>query len=333
MPRWRVVVTDSLSGWDWTRERDALAVENAELDVFECQTQAEVADAISSADVVMNHLTVPVLAEALERTDRCRAVIACGTGHDHIDVDAAGARGIAVATIPGYCTDEVSDHALAVLLALSRKLFVMVEHVRRGRWDARSAHPVNRLQGRTLGLLGFGRIARRLAAKAQPLGLRILALDPLVPEREMASAGVQATEDLWSLLAASDYLSLHAPVTAETTRVLDADAFAAMKSEAVLINCSRGELVDENALFTALVEGRLAGAALDVAAEEPMPANHPLLALDNVIVTPHAAWLSIEAEDELHRRSAQAVLSALRGELPEDVVNASSRASFWWLHA
>jgi D-3-phosphoglycerate dehydrogenase len=327
------VATDSLQGWDWSPERQVLDSGGATLEVYHCSNHTEVGDAIRVADVVLNHLTVDVPREALEQSVRCRAVVACGTGHDHIDVAAASARGIAVATVAGYCTDEVSEHALAFILALARKLLPMSRHVDGGGWEARRMQPVHRLEGRTLGLFGFGAIARRVAEKARPLGLRILALDPFVSGEEMATLGAEKVDRLGDLLEESDYVSLHAPLTDETRKVLDASALERMKPGACLINCSRGELIDEDALCDALAQGHLAGAALDVLAREPMSRDHPLRALGNVLVTPHAAWLSVEAEDELHRRSAAAVLAALRGELPENTVNRDQAGSFWWLQA
>lgn len=331
MAAWRVVVTDQIPGWDFNVERRILAAAGAELDVRECRTQAEVAEALRDADVAMNNLNVAVGPEALAAATRLRALIVCATGYDHVDLAAASARGIAVANVHGYCTEEVSDHTLALLLAVSRKLLPLSAHVQQGGWDCNVARPLHRYRGRTLGLYGFGQIARRVAAKAQPLGLRILALDPYLPPDRIAAAGAEPARDLDQLLAESDYLSLHAPLTPETAGLINARTLARMKPGAYLINCARGGLVDESALRAALVSGHLAGAALDVVASEPIAAGHPLLGLENVIITPHAAWLSQEAEAELATRAAEAAVAALRGELPPHTVNPDQLSDAKWL--
>jgi D-3-phosphoglycerate dehydrogenase / 2-oxoglutarate reductase len=328
--RARVVGLGSPPGWNWSIEHRALARIGAELDVRECRTDADVAEALSAADVVMSHHTVPITNDAISRASHLRAVVVCGTGFDHVDVDAAAGRGIAVANVPDYCTEEVSDHALALLLALDRKLPILTSLVRAGRWDDLGAHPLRRLRGQVLGLYGFGKIARRLAAKAAPLGLHMLAFDPYVSRDEIESAGVEPAGDLEALLEPSDYVSLHAQLTSETHRIFGVQTFARMKEGSFLVNCSRGELVDETALYDALSDGHLGGAALDVLDEEPMDTANPLLRLDNVIVTPHAAWWSEESEEELHEKSAYAVVEVLGGRPPPHLVNTAMQ-SFWWL--
>lgn len=328
--RARVVGLGSPAGWNWSIEHRALARIGAQLDVREPRTNADVAEALSAADVVMSHHTVRITADALAKASRLRAVVVCGTGFDHVDVDAAAARGVAVANVPDYCTEEVSDHALALLLALNRKLPILSSLVRTGRWDDLGAYPLRRLRGRVLGLYGFGKIARRLAAKTAPLGLRILAFDPYVSRDEIASAGVEPAGDLEALLEPSDYVSLHAQLTSETHGIFGAKTFARMKEGSFIVNCSRGELVDEAALYDSLSDGHLGGAALDVLDAEPMDPANPLLSLDNVIVTPHAAWWSEESEAELHEKSAHAVVEVLEGRPPPHLVNRATQP-FWWL--
>ena len=328
--RARVVGLGSPVGWDWSIEQRALERIDAELDVRECRTDADVAAALSAADVVMSHHTVRITGDALAKASHLRAVVVCGTGFDHVDVDAAGGRGIAVANVPDYCTEEVSDHALALLLALNRKVLALSSLVHAGRWDDLGAYPLRRLGAQVLGLYGFGRIARRLAAKAAPLGLRILAFDPYVSRHEIASAGVEPAGDLEALLELSDYVSLHAQLTRETHKIFAARTIARMKRGSFLVNCSRGELVDEAALYDALSDGHLGGAALDVLDDEPVDPANPLLGLDNVIVTPHAAWWSIEAKEELHEKSAHAVVEVIEGRPPPHLVNRATQP-FWWL--
>jgi D-3-phosphoglycerate dehydrogenase / 2-oxoglutarate reductase len=328
--RARVVGLGSPTGWDWSIEQRVLAGIGAELEVRECRTDADVAAALSAADAVMSHHTVRITGDALAMASQLRAVVVCGTGFDHVDVDAAEVCGIAVANVPDYCTEEVSDHALALLLALNRRLPILSWLVRAGRWDDLGTHPLRRLRGQVLGLYGFGKIARRLAAKAAPLGLRMLAFDPYVARREIASAGVEPAGDLEALLEPSDYVSLHAQLTSENHKIFGARTFGRMKKGSCLVNCSRGELVDEAALYDALSCGHLGGAALDVLEDEPMDAANPLLGLDNVIVTPHAAWWSVESEEELHDKSAHAVVEVLEGRPPPHLVGRATKA-FWWL--
>lgn len=330
MTQWCVVATDSTPGWDWSVERAILSAAGAALVTHQCRTPAEAAAAMAEADVVFNQLGVALDAGALAAATRLRAVIIMATGYDHVDLAAASARGIAVANVHGYCTEEVSEHALALLLALGRKLFPQASLARRGEWDyGESARPAHRFRGRTLGLYGFGQIARRLAAKAQPLGVRLLVLDPYVPAAAVAAAGAEPARDLDQLLAESDYLSLHVPLTPETAGVINYRTLARMKAGSYLVNCSRGGLIQEAALLDALKSGHLAGAALDVLAQEPPPPDHPLLRLDNCIVTPHGAWFSLEAEHELSTRAAEAAVATLRGVLPPGAVNADKDAFSW----
>jgi D-3-phosphoglycerate dehydrogenase len=327
--RSRVVGLGSPRGWDWSIEQRTLARVGADLDARECRTDADVTAALSSADVVMSHRTVRITDDALANASTLRAIVVCGTGFDHIDVEAAGSCGVAVANVPDYCTEEVSDHALSLLLALNRRLPTLISLVRDGQWDDLGSHPLHRLTGQALGLYGFGRIARRLAAKAAPLGLRLLAFDPYVSRDEIASVGVEPAGDLESLLEASDYVSLHAQLTNETQRIFGARTLARMKGGSYLVNCSRGELVDEAALYDALSRGHLGGAALDVLEDEPVDPTNPLLGFDNVIVTPHAAWWSVESKEDLHQKSAHAVVEVLEGRRPPHLVNGAQ--AFWWL--
>lgn len=315
-------------GWDWSVERRVLAELGAELDTPE-SLEDDIAAALSSADVVMSHHTVNISAGAIRDASRLRAIVVCGTGFDHVDVGAATGAGIAVSNVPDYCIEEVSDHVLALLLALNRRLPTLSTLAQDGRWDDLHGYQLHRLKGQVLGLFGFGRVAHRVAAKAAPLGVRMIAFDPYVSRDEIAAAGVEPAGALESMLEVSDYVSLHAQLTDKTRRIFGTEAFAHMKPGAVLVNCSRGELVDESALCDALEGRHLGGAALDVFQDEPPDAAHPLLGFDNVIVTPHAAWWSMEAEEELHRKSVHAVVEILAGRLPPHVVNDGSHTVSW----
>jgi D-3-phosphoglycerate dehydrogenase / 2-oxoglutarate reductase len=241
----------------------------------------------------------PLLAEL----KKCKAIGRFGLGVDNIDLPAAKEFGIAVNYVPDYCLREVSDHAMALLLALARKVPFANKLVQSGRWEVPPIVPLHRLEGQVLGLIGFGNIPRALAPKAKAFGLTVLTYDPYVREDALASSGVQSV-GFDDLLARSDFISVHAPLQPATRGLMNAKAFAMMKKGAYLINTARGPLVDETALV----------AALDVVAAEPLPKDSPLLGRDNVILTPHTAFYSVEALEELQTKCASDVARVLSGE-------------------
>jgi D-3-phosphoglycerate dehydrogenase len=210
---------------------------------------------------------------------------------------------------------EVSDHAMALLLALARKIPLSNELVQAGRWDMSAVVPIHRLAGRVLGLVGFGNIPRALAPKAKAFGLRVVTHDPYVPQQALTAAGVESVS-FDRLLEISDFVSVHAPLMPATRGLFNAEVFGKMKTGALLINTARGPLVDEDALVSALDSGRLGGAALDVVAVEPLPKDSRLIGRDNVILTPHTAFYSVEALNELQTKCAADVARVLSGEKP-----------------
>ena len=258
-------------------------------------------------------------AEVLERLPGCRAVVRYGIGVDNVDVAAAARRGIAVANVPDYCVNEVADHTLALILAGTRKLAVGWEAARAGRWGLAALRPLPASRDLSVGLVGFGKIARAVARRVRACGFRLLAADPYVAAEAMRRLGAAKVE-LPALLESADVVSLHLPLTGETRHLIGLAELRVMKPTALLVNTARGGLVDEAALAAALAEGRLAGAALDVLEEEPPRPDHPLLGLDRVLVTPHAAWFSERAERELRRRAAAEVRRVLRGRPPRHPV-------------
>jgi D-3-phosphoglycerate dehydrogenase len=253
--------------------------------------------------------------DLLRQLARCKVIGRFGLGVDNIDLPAAREMGITVTYVPDYCVEEVSDHAMALLLALARKIPFSNQLVQSGRWEMPAVVPIRRLSGQTLGLVGFGNIPRKLAPKAKAFGLRVLAYDPYAPADALEAAGVEGV-GFDQLLAASDFVSIHAPLTPETRGLFDAATFAKMKRGALLINTARGPLVDEAALAGALDSGQVGGAALDVLAAEPPPKDHPLFGRDNVILCPHTAFYSIEALEELQTKCASDVARVLSGEKP-----------------
>lgn len=317
-----VTVTDHVFA-DLEAERAILAAAGHELRYEgDARTSDEVAAAVAGSDAVLN-CYAPMPAEVIDVLAGCRIIARYGIGLDTVDLPAASARGILVTNVPDYCIDEVSDHALALLLALARGVARLDRHVRGGAWDPKEARPLHRLRGRTLGLVGFGRIARRLAEKASAIGLQVIASDPYLSADDIRGGGAEPrTFD--ELLGEADIVSLHAPLTAETRHVIDATAVARMRPGAILINTSRGPLVDTEAVLDGLKSGRLAGAGLDVLESEPPELDAPLRRRPDVVVTPHAAFYSEESMTELQRKAAEQVVIALAGEIPPYAVNADA---------
>lgn len=318
MAKLKVVVTD-LGYPNYDSERSQVKAIGGELHLAECKSAEDVAKATRDADGVLNR-AAPVTASVIEAMGRCRVIARYGIGVDNVDVKAATKKGIVVANVPGYCVEEVTDHALALMLAAWRKVVSHDKAMRRGAWDISFRDPVYRLRGRTLGLLGLGAIARRLVEKVAGLGFRVIAFDPFVSADAARKLGVTLV-DLDTLFRESDLLSVHAPATAETRHIVSGERLAEMKPTAVLVNTSRGPLVDEAALVQALKAKQIAAAALDVYEQEPPDRKGELFQLDNAIVTDHAAWYSEDSLAELQRRCAAAVCAVLTGKRPESPVN------------
>lgn len=321
----KVVVTDHVFP-DLEIEREALAAVGCEL-VYEgdLREPERLKRLTRNADAVLNcYVRMP--REAIEELERCRIIARYGVGVDTIDLDAASERGIVVTNVPDYCRAEVSDHTLALILALARRLPKLDRSVQSGEWQATEAKPTFRLSEQSLGLVGFGRIARDVARKARAFGLRVLATDPFVAHERMAEQGVEPRR-FSELLSESDFVSIHAPLTAETNHLIDAEALALMKPTAYLVNTSRGPLVDSAALCAALDSRRLAGTGLDVLEDEPLSADHPLRGRDNVIITPHTAFYSEEAVAELQRKAVTQIVKVLTGKRPDYPVNPETLGS------
>jgi D-3-phosphoglycerate dehydrogenase len=305
--------------YDIAVERAVLAPHGIAIESVDLDDDTAFARLAPRADAVL-HLRGVLDARRIEMLTRCRIIAHYGTGTDRLDVAAATRRGIWVTNGPRYAIDEVSSHAVGLLLAVARKLVAADRAVREGRWHIAPLVPVRRIGGRRLGLLGFGNIARATARKAQALGLEVVAFDLYVTPSVFSAEGVTQV-NLSTCLGTSDFLSVHLPLTPETRGMLSRDAFAKMKPGAILINTSRGGVIDEPALLDALRSGRLAGAGLDVFAQEPLPVDHPLLQLPNVTVTGHVAFYSEESIEQMQRDAAEQVVSALQGMPPPFLVN------------
>ncbi|HYC16457.1 MAG TPA: C-terminal binding protein [Pseudolabrys sp.] len=251
--------------------------------------------------------------EVLTQFTRCKAIGRFGLGVDNIDLVTAKEKGIAVNYVPDYCIREVSDHAMALLLALIRKIPLSNKLVQSGRWEMPAVVPIRRIEGTVLGLVGFGHIPRLVAPKAQAFGIKVIAYDPYAKPEVFRAAGVEGV-DFDTLLKTSDYVSVHAPLLPATRGMMNATAFAKMKKGAYIVNTARGPLIDEPALIAALDSGQVGGAGLDVVTAEPLAKDSPLLGRDNVIVSPHTAFYSIEALSELQVKCASDVARVLSGE-------------------
>lgn len=259
----------------------------------------------------------PYGGEVFDALPQLRILARCGAGYDNIDRPAARRRGIAVTFVPGASDDEVAEHTIALLLGMARKITSSDRSVRAGQWPSSAAlAPMIRVAGSTLGLIGFGRIARAVASRARALGIIVRALDPFVAPEAFASLGVTHVTVLDDLLAGADFVSLHLPAAADGGVLLGAAELALMRPGSVLINTARGSLVDTDALATALHDGRIGGAALDVLVPEPVPVGHPLLDLDNVVITPHSAAFSVDALRVLRTRALDEVFAVLGGHPP-----------------
>ena len=260
-----------------------------------------------------------ITADMIRQMTRCRIISRFGIGVDNVDIPAATERGIVVTKVPDYCIDEVSDHAMALLLAAVRKIPLANSLVHQGRWEMPAVVPIHRLRGATLGLVGFGRIPQLVAPKAQSFGMQVVSYDPYVPKSVFENAKVRGVE-FRELLKLSDYISIHSPLLPETQGLFNAEAFLQMKPHAYLINTARGPIVDEAALAQALDAGQLAGAALDVMTKEP-PTGSPLLGRPNVIITPHTSFYSEESLVDLQTKAAEEVVRVLQGQAPKNPVN------------
>ncbi|MCC6177309.1 MAG: C-terminal binding protein [Chloroflexi bacterium] len=302
-------------------ERQALAAVGAEVVRVPAHLgEDEIIAACRGADVLLTQNS-RISPRVIASFDRVKGIVRYGVGYDTVDVPAATARGIVVCNVPDYGTDEVSDHAITLLLAAARKLIPMARSVQEGTWSVEPFKPIWRLRGRTLGIVGLGRIGSLAARKAQGFGLDVIAYDPYRTPEYFAERNVRPTPTLDALLSASDYVSIHTPLSDQTRHSIGEREFGLMKPAAFLVNTSRGPVVDGAALARALRTGRIAGAAIDVTEAEPIPRDSPLLGLDTCIVTPHAAWYSEEGSAALQRLAAEEAVRILLGQPPRCPVN------------
>jgi len=317
-PKYKVVITDHrFSNVDIQRE--VLSQIGAELVEGQAKTEDEIIAIAKDAHGILNARS-KITEKVINALTSCKIMVRYGVGVDTIDIPAATSKGIMISNVLDYCVDEVSDHALALILALTRKVVFSARRVQTGEWTIGNLKPLRRLSGLALGVVGFGRIGRELARKANAVGFRILVHDPYIDEPTVAGSGFKSVS-LDALIQSADVISLHSPLTSETKGMIAKQQLDMMKPNAYIVNVSRGPLIDEGALIEALNEGRIAGAGLDVMMDEPPKPDNPLLKMEQVIVTSHTAFYSEEAIQELQKKAAEKVATALSGKIPDPLVN------------
>ncbi len=316
--RFSVVLTD----YEWpdlSIEHGLFTPLGIEFTASHCNDEKEVTAVAESADAVISEYA-PLSEKVIRSLRRCKVISMNAAGFDNIDVDAATDAGILLVNCPDYCFEEVADHTMAMILSCARGIFQYDRRIRDRIWDFKSAGPRERVRDSVLGLLGFGRVAQAVAARAKAFGMKVLAFDPFIKDDVLKSKGVHPAT-MREIFSAADYLSVHVPLSKDTQKLVTAEELSLMKASAFVLNLSRGSVVDEKALYEAVKTGIVRGAALDVLEKEPPEFDNPLLSLDNVLITPHAAFYSEDAMVEVRTRSAQEVVKVLKGELPNYIVN------------
>lgn len=306
-------------------ETAAIRAAGGDLVLANCATEAEVIEQAQDAEIILVSWSRHVTPAVMDALPKLRLIARWGVGYDMIDADAATARGIAVVNTPTYCGDEVAEHAIALLFACGRRLTWSHERMREGVYQA-PPFLVRRLAGRTLGIIGCGRIGAKVARRALALGINVIAYDKHRPDEELRAIGVEP-RSFDDVLATADYLTLHVPLDANTGHMIDATALAKMRPETMLINTSRGAVIDQAALVNALASGRLAAAGLDVYEQEPLAADHPLRSLEHVTLTPHVAAWSEDSIEMLRIEMCENVAEWIATGWNRNIVNPEVRAS------
>lgn len=314
----KVLITDYV--WpDLDAEREILEAAGVELVVAPDGSEETLSSLAADVDAIM-FCFASVTGNVLRSAPKCVVASRYGIGVDNVDITTATELGIVVTNVPDYCIDEVADHAIGMILTLNRRLAQHDQLVKRGGWaDLKLNQPMKRMRDATLGIVGFGRIGRAVAARGSVFCGKVIAYDPLLDEGTTIDGVEVVSFD--ELVRESDFITVHVPLTPSTENLIGAAQLEAMKDDAIVVNCARGGLIDELALAEALANGQVGGAGLDVLEPAPPADDHPLLAFDNVIITPHTAFFSQASTVELERRTAQEVVRVLNGERPENFIN------------
>lgn len=316
---WKVLITDYV--WPTIDpEKKIIEASGGEVIVSPDSSEKTLISLAKDVDAIMTCFA-QVTDNVIESAQKCVAIGRFGVGVDNIAVKKATELGIPVTYVPDYCVDEVSDHVLAMLNTWNRKIALFDKSVKDDGWGSLNlSMRIMRLREKTLGIVGFGRIGQMVAKKASAFGMKIVASDPVIKKEEMEKLGVESVS-LDDLLKISDFVTLHAPLIPQTHNLIGTRELNIMKKESFIINAARGPLIDENALYKALKNNVIAGAGLDVMVDNIPDKKHPLLQLDNILVTPHIAFFSQESTLELEERAAQEVVRVYKGEMPENLVN------------
>ncbi len=275
---------------------------------------------MKNADGLLLLAHFPLTTKTINKMTRCKGIVKVAVGYDNVDLKATGEKGMIVTNIPDYCVEDVADHAIGLILCHARKIPICDSNMKKGNFDWKVSRPVIRLKGKTLGIIGYGRIGRSVAIRARALGMNVLESDPYIRPGEERPVGAEAV-DLDTLLSKSDVVTLHVSLTPETRHLIGEDQLRKMKKTAYLINTCRGPVVDQEALYKALTEGWIAGASLDVFEKEPPDMAHKLFRLDNFVSTPHMAWYSEESLEEEVRKANDEMVRILKGQPPRYQVN------------
>jgi C-terminal binding protein len=317
MPRFQVVVTDYLA--EAGSEQKILA-DVADIRLLQTIDEDDVARLGSDADVLLVYHDIKLSERSIAALAKCRGIVRCGVGYDNVDLVAAGSRGMVVCNVPDYGTEEVADHSLMMLIAIARRMLIADQSVRAGQWDPTVVFGTPRLRGRTLGLIGCGRIGSAMALRGKALGMRVLVYDPYRPDGLDKALGVDRTHSLDDLMRQSQFLSLHCPLTPETHHIVNALTLSLLPRGAYVVNTSRGPTIDGPALLDALESGQVAYAALDVVEREPLDderiRKHP-----RILLSPHSAFYSVEGFQEMRDKGATEARRILTGEAVRNPVN------------
>jgi D-3-phosphoglycerate dehydrogenase len=315
----QVVITDCDHG-SIEEEKEEFDRTGAELMLAQVQEEKDLIRACREADGLLNQYAL-LTRRVLENLPKCKVISRYGVGVDSVDLKAATDLGIIVANVPDYCVDEVANQTLSMILTLIRKTALFDQKVKSGHWDFRLGMPIHRTRGMTLGLIGCGKIGLEVAKRISVFGVRVIAFDPYL---EKAPEGIEL-KDFDTVLKESNFISIHCPLNDSTRHLIGGSAFRKMERKPIIVNTSRGPIIDEKALVQALKEGLVSGAGLDVLEKEPPDPQHPLLKMDNVILSPHMGFYSEESIRELKQRTARNVSDVLSGKWPSSAVNREVR--------
>jgi len=316
--KFSVVLTD----YEWpdlSIEHGIFSPHGVNFTAAHCKNEDDVLSVAENADAIISEYA-PLSGRVIQALRKCKIISMNAAGFDNVNVKAATQKGILLVHCPDYCFEEVADHTMAMVLSCARGIFQYDRRIRSRIWDFKAAGPRQRIRNSILGLIGFGRIAQAVAERAKSFGMQVVACDPFINDDYMLTKGVHPAP-IHSVISSADYLSIHVPLTRETRKLIGSEQLSWMKRSAFLINVSRGAVVDETALHDALKSGVIRGAAIDVLDQEPPDFENPLLSLENVLITPHAAFYSEDAMREVRSRAAQEVIKVYKGELPSNIVN------------